>query len=258
MNFLKYVLGKKTIPFETPDDWGDVPFKTYVEYNKLIRDGKADKPSLIYSLFMPKVSVDEWEKPQSSELYQSIQSQLNFISTEPSKEVPTHVVHDDYDVLVPKSVGNVDLNQYWGMLKAVDDVVKGKGDDVDTLEIMPDMIAIMLFKEYNEDNRSRLCEEIKSLPTPQVYGLGCFFLQKFHDLNHGTTLICRAKRIMKRILMLGMAELVIITVILSHLITFQKGSLASVKSYLKRKLLKCTWSYKYLLIFPSVKKSIVK
>ena len=258
MNFLTYTLGIKKIPFEAPDNWSDVPFKTYVEYNKLIQDGKADKQSLIYSLFMPKVSAEYWEKQHDPKLYTAINAQLNFLSLEPSKEVPTHVVHDNYDVLVPKSVGDVTVNQYWGMIKAVDEVIKGKGSDVDTLEVMPQMIAIMLFEEYEGTTIEALAKEIEQLPTPQVYGLGCFFLQKLHDLKGGTTLICRSKRIMKHILTLGTAEFLTIMVILLHLITFQKGCIQSVKSYLNRKLLKFTLRYKYLLIFPSVNNDIAK
>lgn len=258
MHYLKYILGKTSIPFETPDDWSDVPFKTYVDYNRLIRDGKADKQSTIYNLFIPDVPVEYWDKPHDPELYTSINGQLNFISEEPSKEVVTHIVRDGYDILTPKSVGDVTVNQYWGMIKAVDDVIKGKGDEVTTLEVMPEMIAIMLFKEYEGTTIEKLSKEIEMMPTSQIYGLGCFFLEKLKDLKNGTTLICLLKRIMKRILMLGMAELVIITVILLRCITFRKGSLASARSYLNRKLLKFTLRYKYPLIFPSVKKSTVK
>ena len=255
MNFLNYVLNKKIIPFEAPDNWSDVPFSTYVEYNKLIQEGKEHKPSDVYALFMPKVSSEYWEKPHDSRLYTAINNQLSFIGTEPSKEVPTHIIKDGYEILTPKSVDEVTVNQYWGMLAAVESVLKEKLDNVSTLEVMPEMIAIMLFKEYEGTTIEQLSKEIKELPTDKIYALGCFFLEKLNDLKSGTSLICRIKRTMKRMLVLVMAEFLIITVILSRLITCRKGSFQSVKSYLTRKLLKFTWSYKYPLIFPSVKEN---
>ena len=252
MRYLKYKFGLVDLPFEAPDNWGDVPFSTYVKYVKLIQDGKADNQAKIYSLFMPKVSAEYWDKPHDPKLYNSINGQLNFISEEPSKEVPTHIIKDGVEILTPKSVDEVTVNQYWGMLKAVDDVIKGKGDDVSTLEIMPEMIAIMLFKEYDNTSIEQIADEIRELPTDKVYGLGCFFLEKLNALKSGTTVICRIKSLTRRILVRVMGEFLTITVILSRLITFRKGCLVSVKLYFKRKLLKFTSSYKYPLIFKIV------
>ena len=252
MRFLKYKLGLIELPFEAPDNWSDVPFSTYIEYVKMIQDGKADNQAKIYSLFMPKVPAEYWDKPHHPTLYNSINGQLNFISDEPSKEVPTHIIKDGLEIITPKSVDEVTVNQYWGMLKAVDDVIKGKGDDVSTLEIMPEMIAIMLFKEYDNTSIEQLAKEINELPTDKVYGLGCFFLEKLNVLKSGTTLICRVKSRIRRILVQVMGEFLTITVILSRLITFRKGCLVSVKLYFKRKLLKFTSSYKYPLIFKIV------
>ena len=256
MRLLKYIFGDKETPFKAPNNWGDVPFKTYVAYNKLIEAGEADKPSKIYSLFMPEISVDFWEKPQDPKLFQSIQGQLNFISEEPSKEVPTHIIHDDYDVITPKSIETVTANQYWGGLKAVDEVLKGKGTDCTTLELMPDLIAILMFKETDKGILDKRIEEIKQMPTDKIYALGCFFLKKLESLKSGTTRICRLKNLMKRILTQVMAEFLTITVILLRLITFRKGCLVSVQLYLTQKLLKCTFKYKYLLIFKSAKENI--
>ena len=227
MNFLTYLFNSTKIPFEAPDNWQDVPFKTFVAYNKLIKDGKADDQAKVYNLFMPKVNEEYWKKSHDPKLYQAINEQLNFISTEPSKEVPTHVIKDGYKVIRPKSIDEVTVNEYWGTLKAVDEVIKGKGDNVTTLEVMPEMIAILMFKETDSDKIERLSKEISELPTDKIYGLGCFFLQ-----------------------------FLIIMVILFNFITFRKGCLVSVKGYLKRRLLKCTWRYKYLLIFQSVKGNI--
>mgnify|MGYP003676550175 FL=1 len=256
MNFLTYIHDKITIPLSAPDSWADVPFKTFVAYNKLIENGEADNQARIYSLFMPNVSADYWDKPHHPKLYKSINKQLNFISEEPSKEVPTHVVHDNYDIIRPNSIDEVTANQYWGTLKAADEVLKGKGTNATTLEVMPEMIAILMFKETDGKTIAELSKEIAELPTDKIYGLGCFFLEKLHDLKHGTTKICLVKRLMKRMLVQGIAELVIITVILSRLITCRKGSLVSVWSYLKRKSLKFTFKYKYLLIFKSAKENI--
>ena len=189
MRYLKYKFGLVDLPFEAPDNWGDVPFSTYVKYVKLIQDGKADNQAKIYSLFMPKVSAEYWDKPHDPKIYNSINGQLNFISEEPSKEVPTHIIKDGVEILTPKSVDEVTVNQYWGMLKAVDDVIKGKGDDVSTLEIMPEMIAIMLFKEYDNTSIEQIADEIRELPTDKVYGLGCFFFgeikrfEEWHNSN---------------------------------------------------------------------------
>jgi len=256
MRLLKYIFGEKEIPFKAPNSWADVPFSTYVAYNKLIESGEADKPSNIYSLFMPEVSSDLWDKPQDPKLFQSIQGQLNFLSEEPSKEVPTHIIHDDYDVITPKTIETVTANQYWGGLKAVDDVLKGKGTDCTTLELMPDLIAILMFKETDKGILDKRIEEIKAMPTDKVYALGCFFLKRLESLKNGTTRICRIKNLMRRILVRVMAEFLTITVILLRLITFRKGCLVSVKLYLTQKLLKCTFKYRYLLIFPSVKGNI--
>ena len=133
MNYLKYIYNNIVTPFKTPDSWSDVPFRVFVEYNKMIEDGKADDQAAIYSLFMPDVKKEYWEKPHDPKLYQSINNQLNFISTEPSKEVPTHIVHDDYNIIVPTKIDNVTANQYFGALKAVNDVVKDKGTDVNKI-----------------------------------------------------------------------------------------------------------------------------
>lgn len=255
MNYLKYIWENIKTPFSVADSWDDVPFKTFVAYNKLIEDGEADDQAKIYSLFMPDVPVDYWNKPHDPKLYQSINNQLNFISQEPSKEVPTHIVHDNYDIIVPTKIDNVTANQYWGALKAVNDIIKEKGTESNTLEIMPELIAILMFKETGKSTIKDLSKEINDLPTPKVYALGCFFLQKLQDLKNGTTLICRVKRLMKRTFLLVMAEFLIIMVILSRLITFRKGPLVSVYSYLKRKLLKCTFKYRYPLIFPSAKEN---
>ena len=256
MNFLTYLFNSTKIPFEAPDNWQDVPFKTFVAYNKLIKDGKADDQAKVYSLFMPKVKEEYWNKAHGPKLYQAINEQLNFISTEPSKEVPTHVIKDGYKLIRPKSIDDVTVNEYWGTLKAVDEVIKGKGDNVTTLEVMPEMIAILMFKETDSDKIERLSKEISELPTDKVYGLGCFFLQKLQDLKSGTTITARIKRLMRLILTLVMAEFLIIMVILFNFITFRKGCLVSVKEYLRRRLLKCTLRYKYLLIFRSVKGNI--
>ena len=256
MNYLKYIYNSIITPFTVPDSWEDVPFKTFVAYNRLIEEGKADNQQVIYNLFMPDVPLDYWNKPHDPKLYQSINNQLNFISTEPSKEVPTHIVHDDYNVIVPTKIDNVTANQYFGALKAVNDVVKDKGTDVNTLEIMPELIAILMFKETGKGTIESLAKEINELPTDKVYGLGCFFLQKLTVLKNGTTLICRVKDLMRRILTLVMAEFLIIMVILLRLITFRKGSLVSVLLYLKRKLLKFTCRYRLPLIFKSVKENI--
>ena len=51
MNFLTYLFNSTKIPFEAPDNWQDVPFKTFVAYNKLIKDGKADDQAKVYNLF---------------------------------------------------------------------------------------------------------------------------------------------------------------------------------------------------------------
>jgi len=255
MNYLKYIWKNIKTPFSVADSWDDVPFKTFVAYNKLIENGKADDQAAVYALFMPDVPVDYWNKPHDPKLYQSINNQLNFISTEPSKEVPTHIVHDNYDIILPTKIDNVTANQYWGALKAVNDVIKEKGSESNTLQIMPELIAILMFKETGKGTIESLAKEINDLPTPKVYALGCFFLQKLQDLKNGTTIICRIKRLMKRMFLLVMAEFLIIMVILSRLITFRKGSLVSVYSYLKRKLLKCTFKYRYPLIFKSVKEN---
>ena len=257
MNFLTYIHDKITIPLSAPDSWSDVPFKTFVAYNKLIENGEADNQARIYSLFMPNVSADYWDKPHHPKLYKAINKQLNFISEEPSKEVPTHVVHDNYDIIRPNSIDEVTANQYWGTLKAADEVLKGKGTNATTLEVMPEMIAILMFKETDGKTIAELSKEIAELPTDKIYGLGCFFLEKLQDLKHGTTKICLLKRLMKRMLVQVIAELVIITVILSRLITCRKGSFQSVWLYLKRKSLKFTFKYKYLLIFKSAKENTV-
>ena len=230
---------------------GDVPFKTFDEYNRLIENGEADNQTKIYSLFIPDVPADYWDKPHKPELYKAINEQLNFISEEPSKEVPTHVVHDKYNVIRPKSIEEVTANVYWGTLKAVDKVVKDKGSDANTLQIMPEMIAILMFQEIEDKTIEELSKEIENLPTDKVYALGCFFLQKLQDLKSGTSLICRVKQLMRRMLVQGLAEYLTITVILLRLITFRKGSFQSVILYCKRKLLKFTLRYRYPLIFPS-------
>ena len=255
MNYLKYIWKNIKTPFSVADSWDDVQFKTFVAYNKLIEDGEADDQAKIYSLFMPDVPIDYWNKPHDPKLYQSINNQLNFISQEPSKEVPTHIVHDNYDIIVPTKIDNVTANQYWGALKAVNDVIKEKGAESNTLQIMPELIAILMFKETGKGTIESLAKEINDLPTPKVYALGCFFLQKLTVLKNGTTLICRVKDLMRRILTLVMAEFLIIMVILLRLITFRKGSFQSVYLYFKRKLLKFTFRYKLPLIFPSVKEN---
>ena len=255
MNYLKYIWGNIKTPFSVADSWDDVPFKTFVAYNKLIEDGEADDQAKIYSLFMPDVPVDYWDKPHDPKLYQSINNQLNFISQEPSKEVPTHIVHDNYDIIVPTKIDNVTANQYWGALKAVNDVIKEKGAESNTLQIMPELIAILMFKETGKGTIESLAKEINDLPTPKVYALGCFFLQKLQDLKNGTTIICRIKRLVRRMLLLVISEFLIIMVISLRLITFRKDSLRSVGLYLKRKLLKFTWRYRYPLIFPSAKEN---
>ena len=185
--YLKYVYDNIVTPFSAPNGWEDVKFSTFVAYNKLIEDGEADDQAKIYSLFMPDVPVDYWNKPHDPKLYQSINNQLNFISQEPSKEVPTHIVHDNYDIIVPTKIDNVTANQYWGALKAVNDIIKEKGTESNTLEIMPELIAILMFKETGKSTIKDLSKEINDLPTPKVYALGCFFLQKLQDLKNGTT-----------------------------------------------------------------------
>lgn len=257
MNFLKYIHNTKKIPFSAPNNWGEVPFKTFVTYNKLIENGDADDQARIYNLFMPGVPADYWNKPHNPKLYNSINNQLNFISEEPSKEVPTHIVKDGYDIIRPRSIDEVTANQYWGTLKAVDEVIKGKGTDCNTLEVMPEMIAILMFKETEGKTITELAKEIEELPTDKVYALGCFFLRKLQDLKSGITVIYQIKRLMRRMLVLVMGEFLTIMVILLRLITCRKGCLVSVYSYFKRRLLKCTFKYKYLLIFPSVKENIV-
>ena len=257
MNFLKYIFNTQEINFEAPDSWSDVPFKTFLEYNKLIREGEADDQATIYSLFMPKVKKEYWEKPHSPKLYQAINKQLNFLGSEPSKEIPTHVLKKGIKIIRPESIDDVTVNEYWGVLKCIDSVIKSKGDDVTNLEVMPEMIAILMFKETDSNRIKGICVDIYELPTDKIYALGCFFLQKYQDLKSGTTTICQTKSLVKRILMLAIAEFLIITVILYNFITFQKGSLVSVKEYLIRRLLKCISRYRYPLIFPSVKENIL-
>jgi len=256
MRYLKYVYNSIVKPFSTPDSWEDVPFSTFVAYNKMIEEGKADDQAAIYSLFMPDVKKEYWEKPHDVRLYQSINNQLAFIGTEPSKEVPTHIIHDRYDIIIPTKIDTVTANQYFGALKAVNDLVKEKGTDASTLEIFPELIAILIFKETGKSTIEDLAEEIRQLPTPKVYALGFFFVQKLSEWRTGITLTSRIKDLMRRILTLVIAESLIIMVISLRLITFRKGCLVSVYLYLKQKLLKFTCRYKLPLIFKSVKENI--
>lgn len=248
MNYLKYTYNKAIKPFYVFDGWDEIPFSKFIEYKKLTEKEDHDITH-VYELFMPGTTAEDWKKAHSPKLYENINDQLYYLNTEPNGEVVTDIYRSltkkSYNV--HKSIEECTAGEYWDMLDLYNQTLKDKKTDSEVLEVMPKIIAIMCCKERTEEKINEIANELKRLPTNKIYPLGCFFLRKLADLKSGTGKIYLVKKRMGRMIKLVLAIWLTIMVAILRLITFQKGSLVSLMSLLKKTLLKCTFRYRLTL-----------
>lgn len=248
MNFLKYTYNNTVKPFFVFDGWDEIPFYKFIEYKRITEKENYDITE-VYSLFMPGTTSDDWKKAHNPKLYENINRQLYYLSTEPSGEVVTDIYRSltKKNYKVRKSIEECTAGEYWDMLDIYTKIIKNKKTDSEVLSVMPKIIAIMCCKERTEEKINEIAEELKQLPTNKIYPLGCFFFQKLTDLRSGTGVIYLFKKRTALMTKQVLASFLIITVVILHLITFRKGCLVSLTSLLKKVLLKCTFRYRSTL-----------
>mgnify|MGYP003631081041 CR=1 FL=1 len=260
MNYLTYTFNKIIKPFRAYDGWNEVPFHKFVKYKQMIEDGTADDVTKVYEMFLPGTTSNDWKKAHNPKLYESINGQLAFLSLEPTGEVATDINRGfgKKNYKVHTKIEDCTAGEYWDMQEVAKKILQNKSTEAEIVEIMPKLIAVLCCKERTEESINKVAKELEQLPTNRIYPLGCFFLQKLTDLKSGTGIIHRFKKLIQLIAKQVMARLVIILVIISRCITFQKGSLASLKLSLIRLWLKCTRQYKLTLILTTQEKNIEK
>ena len=234
MNFLKFKYKKDKISFEAPDNWGEVPFYKFVQFQN-----KELTPTQVYELFTG-VSSEYWNKPHDPSLYASIDGQLAFLSEEPKTEIPDALERNGELYKIKKDFLNVPLGKYRDLIEVYHSVSK-EHDNI--IELMPKMISIFCCHVYDdEDELNEIAKEIEKMPTDLVYSLGVFFCQKLSELSNGTQKKW-LKGIVKKILTipkLVTTKLLASMVIFILCLTSPKVIYQSMMIYLKEKLLKFT------------------
>ena len=257
MNFLKYTFDKITKKFTAPENWGEVPFYKFVKYKQLTEKGGLIDNTILYELFLEGTKKEDWKKAHSPSLYESINDQLSFTSLEPTGEVVTDIYRGltKKNYKVYSKIEDCTAAEYWDMQEVVKHILQNKSTDAEIVEAMPKLIAVLCLKERTEEKINDVARELEQMPTDKIYVLGCFFLQKLTDLKNGTKKIYQFIKLITHTLKVVSASFLIILVIILHLITFQKGSLASAKQFLSLTWLKFICKYKSTLILKTVKLS---
>ena len=239
MRLLNYKFGKTKQPFKAPDNWSEVPYSKFIEFNKHKED-----PLRVYEIFTG-ISSDYWAKPHHAKLYASIDGQLAFLSEEPRTELPTHLERKGKFYKIKKDLLNVPLGKYRDLIE----VTKAIYDDADNqLETFPKMVAIFACDSYEDpEELEEIAKEVEQMPTDIVYSLGVFFCQKLNELSENTPKKW-LKAIPQQILTIlkqGLTTLLKILVISILFITSPKVTLRSTKNYLAALWLKFTRLHKY-------------
>jgi hypothetical protein len=258
MNYLQYLHDKVVKGFTAPDGWHDVPFNQFAKYKMMIENGEANDPKKVYSLFLNGTTIEDWDKPKSPKLFDSINRKLNFISSEPNGEVVTDIYRGllKKNYKVHSKIEDCTAAEYWDMIEVSKEILNNKSTDAELIQILPKLIAVLCLKERTHEKIEEVAKELEQMPTDKIYPLGCFFLRKLQGLNDGTGIIHRFKKQIRHTLKQVIARFLIISVIILRCITFRKGSFPSLILYLTRTWLKCTLRYKSTLILPTQKKNI--
>ena len=234
MNFLKFKYKKDKISFEAPDNWSEVPFYKFVQFQN-----KELTPIQVYELFTG-VSAEYWNKPHDPSLYASIDGQLAFLSEEPKTEIPDALERNGELYKIKKDFLNVPLGKYRDLIEVYHSASK-EHDNI--ISLMPKMIAIFACHVYDdEDELNEIAKEIEKMPTDLVYSLGVFFCQKLSVLSNGTPKKC-LKDIVRKMLTiprLVLTKLLVSMVIFILCLISPKVTLQSMMIYLKKKWLRFT------------------
>lgn len=242
MNLLKYKYGKTKKSFKAPDSWSEVPYYKFLKYHK-------EKLSIeqIYELFTG-ISAEDWRKPHKPELYNAINEQLGFLTSEPTTELPKELERNGNFYPIKKDFLNVPLGKYQDLLTIVREVTE---DANNSLEMMPKMVAIFACDDYkDEEELEQITKEIEKMPTDVVYTLGCFFLSGLKGLKNGTQRKW-LKEISQKIwiiLKLGLMRLYQITVFSILLIISPKETLRSTKKFLNAAWERFTTPFTYKIV----------
>ena len=184
-----FVAGKLEEKVEVPESWLDVPFFKYPKFLKLIEEGEG-KPDTkeVFKLFFG-ISNEMADSNFKIEMLHSMNQQLNFLKAEPfTKELATHFKFKGKSFRIPNEISEMSLGRYRDIVESGAEVLSGKtGSLIETVETYPEMIAVFVAPEgYTPTCLEDIASEINKLPTPEIIGLGNFFLRQYAILKAGT------------------------------------------------------------------------
>ena len=148
-------------------------------------------------------------------MVQRFDQQLNFISEEPKTKIPTHLYRSSNDKYykVNKELREVKSGRYYNILNYLS-TIKEESTTVDKLEVMASCIAVIGLDIIYDTEEYEDCvkDVIESMPADEAYSLGCFFLNKLHELNPNTLKTWSIKSLTMRIIKHVLAILVVLSV----------------------------------------------
>lgn len=246
---MKLILHHKggKIKFSLPTGWHEMTYREYLLY----LEHKED-PLRVFEI-LTGVDIEIWKEPHNPALFEAMNEQLNFLSTEPLCKRPDaiHRKGETYDI--PKTLIRLVFDKYQDLVTLYR--ISSK-NDLTIMQAVPQMVGIFACVDYDSpEELEAIGEDIKEMRADQVYTLAAFFLRKLQGSKPGNSPIQVLRRMTRLILLPVLISLPISLVFLYSFIKSPREILPSVRvsiSYLWRRYI---FGDKSIMVLGNVRKS---
>lgn len=221
---MKLILHHKggKIKFTLPLGWHEVNYREYL----LFLEHKND-PLKVFEIFTG-IDIEIWKEPHNPALFDSMNEQLNFLSSEPLCSKPDVIHRKGKMYNVPQNLIRIVFDKYQDLITLYR--ISSK-DNLSIMKSVPKMVAIFACVDYDSpEELEEIGEDILEMRADQVYTLASFFLRKLEESKLGKSRTQQVRTTIWHTLKLVLIYFLISLVSLWSFIKSPKGILPSVKS----------------------------
>lgn len=190
----KFILHHKggKLKFTLPCGWHEVTYKDYLLYLE-----HKENPLKVFEIFTG-IDIEIWEEPHNPALFQSMNEQLNFLSTEPLCKRPDAIHRKGEMYNIPKDLLRMVFDKYTDLITLYRISAK---DELTIMQAVPRMVGIFACVDYDSpEELEEIGEDILEMRADQVYTLAGFFLKKLEGSKPGKRRTYQVRKMIRLIL----------------------------------------------------------
>ena len=221
---MKLILHHKhgKIKFSLPTGWNEVTYRQYLLYLE-----HKDDHLKVFSIFTG-IDKEIWEEPHSPTLFDSMNEQLNFLSTEPICKRPDAIHRNGETYMIPTTLIRLVFDKYQDLVTLYR--INSK-DELTIMQAVPQMVGIFACLDYDtQEELQEIADDILEMRADHVYTLATFFFRKLQESKHGRSRTQTVLRTTLHILKLALICFPVSLVFLWSFIRSPKEILPSVSS----------------------------